>query len=87
MIFSPFKKNKQKTRLQRTLTAISDAFFAAALVLGLFVIVKTYQLYSQLTPGTCPIDTNRPWMYLVIVLSVISLILSFVETGLRAAKK
>ena len=72
-------KNKKMTRLQNTLSLISNISLIAGAAIGLYALVNTFLLYRNLPAGVCPIDINRPWMYTAIAFLGLSFILSFFE--------
>lgn len=62
------------------LTRVGDASLVASIGLGLYSLVDILRLRAALPPGACPIDVNRPRLYLALGLAIVSLILS---DGLR----
>jgi len=72
-------KNEKMTKLQKTLSILSNISLAAGAAIGLYALVNTFLLYRNLPAGVCPIDMNRPWMYTAIVFLGLSFILSFFE--------
>ena len=49
-----------------------------ALAIAVYLIADTW-LFNRAPAGTCPLTANRPWIWLAVGLSVLSLILSFFE--------
>ncbi|WP_291956371.1 hypothetical protein [Mahella sp.] len=58
---------------------ISNIFFILAMVVAAYALFSLYMAYRSLPPGVCPVDNNRGWLYAAIILSVVSLVLSFFE--------
>jgi hypothetical protein len=44
-----------------------------------YALISVYMAYRNLPAGVCPVNNNRGWLYAAMVLSVLSLILSFFE--------
>ena len=64
--------------MKKKLGIISNISFIGAMVVALYALVSTYLVRRNLPPGVCPIDNNRPIMYIAIVLALLSFVLSFV---------
>jgi len=56
-------------KIKKYLT-ISNLLYMGTLLFALGVILKTFLESSQLPPGACPVDNNRPLLYLSIILLI-----------------
>ncbi len=64
----------------------SHVTLAAALIIGGLALFRTWQLFSSLPPGVCPMVHYRSWIYVALALSLVSFGASFLETRFRSAK-
>ncbi|MCR1952577.1 MULTISPECIES: hypothetical protein [unclassified Clostridium] len=64
---------------------LSNILFTIAIVVSLYGFYKIYEVRRDLPIGTCPIEDNRPILYLGIFLMISSIIVSYIED--RQSKK
>ena len=58
---------------------ISNGTLLAAALVGGVSLLNTLRLSRELPAGVCPVTSSRPWLYLALALSGVSLFLSFFE--------
>ena len=68
---------------QKWIKAIGNIAFVLAIGLSLYLLVDFLILRNSLPPGVCPIQKNRPLMYVAIVLALSSFILSILESRFK----
>jgi len=69
---------RQKEPWNKAIRLIGNLLLGAALAIGVYVLLDLFWM-NRAPAGTCPLDTNRPLVYLALGLSVLSLVLSFFE--------
>ncbi|NLO36796.1 MAG: hypothetical protein GX112_10680 [Clostridiaceae bacterium] len=69
---------RQEEPANKTVRLIGNLLLGAALAIGLYVLLDLFWL-NRAPAGTCPLDTNRPLIYLALGFSALSLLLSFFE--------
>lgn len=65
--------------MKRNLDKISNYIFYSGLVVAIYGLYKSFISTRGLPPGACPIEDNRPRLYLAIGLLLISFILSYLH--------
>ncbi|WP_066893713.1 hypothetical protein [Clostridium nigeriense] len=63
----------------KKIISFSNSIFIIAIAIFLYGIYKIYTIRKNLPIGACPIDDNRPILYLSIILMILSIIVSYVE--------
>lgn len=61
--------------VKKNLEKISNYIFYTGLLVAVYGFYKIYISRRGLHPGVCPIDDNRPIMYIAIGLFIVSLVL------------
>lgn len=56
---------------------VADAFFYAALLMGLYTLFNIFVSNRNLPPGVCPADTHQGKIIATIVLVVVYFVLTF----------
>ena len=69
---------RQKEPWNKAIRLTGNLLLGPALAIGAYVLLDLFWL-NRAIAGTCPLDTNRPLVYLALGLSVLSLVLSFFE--------
>ena len=64
---------------KKTLAYLSNGSLIIGAAIGVYAFADIYLLKSRLPSGICPVTSNRPLLYIAIVLCCISFILSFFE--------
>lgn len=70
---------------RNTISKLSSVFFAAGGLLGVYALVRTWLLYRDLPAGVCPVDNNRPLLYIALGLLGVSILLDLL-TGQKRKK-
>lgn len=65
--------------MNKNLGKISNYIFYLGLLVAAYGLYKSYISTRGLPPGACPIENNRPVLYIAIGLLVISTILSYIQ--------
>lgn len=65
-------------KLRALAPLFSQLLFYAGAATGVFALVRTWLLNRNLPEGVCPIDTNRPLLYVSLGLLAASLLLDLV---------
>jgi hypothetical protein len=60
---------------RKTISKVSSFFFASGALLGAYALVRTWLLYRDLPAGVCPIDYNRPLLYVALGLLCVSILI------------
>ncbi|MDW7655584.1 MAG: hypothetical protein SCM11_00265 [Bacillota bacterium] len=63
---------------QKALKIIGNVLLGLSLAIVIYLLADMY-IFNRAPAGTCPLTSNRPWIYLAIGLCALSLILSFFE--------
>lgn len=58
---------------------ISNLLMAAGVAVAIYVFAEAYLFTGNLAAGSCPLTTNRTWIYISIALLVLSVVFSFFE--------
>lgn len=74
-------KNLPGTR--RIIKILGWITFAAGGLLGAYGLMDSYFLRKSLPEGACPVDQNRPLMWVALTLLALTVILSFAEDILK----
>lgn len=59
--------------MKRFFRVLGSVTFVGALVSAAYALIRIYLARKGLPPGVCPVDNNRPWLYLTLVLIGVSL--------------
>lgn len=62
---------------------ISNILLGIGAVLGALALYLSLSLRASLPPGVCPIDNNRPLMYIAIGVLLISFVLSVIADRIK----
>jgi len=62
---------------------ISNILLGIGAVLGALALYLSLSLRANLPPGVCPIDNNRPLMYIAIGVLLISFVLSVIADRIK----
>lgn len=62
----------------KNLEKVSNYTFYGGLLATIYGLYRIFISRKDLAPGACPIEDNRPIMFIAIGLLIISLILSFI---------
>lgn len=65
--------------LKKYSSAISNVLMALGTAIGIYVFAVSYLFTGALTSGACPLTINRPWIYVALLLLVLSIIFSLFE--------
>lgn len=65
--------------MRKNLGKISNYIFYAGVVVAVYGLYKSFISTRGLPPGACPIDDNRPKLYLAIGLLLISYIMVLID--------
>ena len=60
----------------KRLSLISNILLGIGTALGALALYLSFSLRASLPPGVCPIDNNRPLMYIAIAFLLVSFVLS-----------
>lgn len=63
----------------KKLISISNSIFIIALSIFFYGLYKIYIIKKSLPIGVCPIDDNRPILYLGVFFMILSIIVSYIE--------
>jgi len=66
---------------------ISNYLMGIGILISLYAGYKIYSTRATLPKGVCPIEDNRPVMYVAIGLLIASIILSFVSDIIKKINK
>ncbi|GAA0068640.1 hypothetical protein UT300003_01630 [Clostridium sardiniense] len=69
------------------LSKISNYIMNIAIVVSIYAGYKVFQSHRNLPPGTCPVDDNRPLLYVSIAVLILSIILSFISDKIEDKNK
>ncbi len=69
------------------ISKISNYISNIAIIVSIYAGYKVFQGHRNLPPGTCPVDDNRPLLYVSIVVLILSIILSFISDKIEARNK
>jgi uncharacterized membrane protein YidH (DUF202 family) len=72
------KKPSREATRQKALKIIGNILLGLSLAIIIYLLADMY-IFNRAPAGTCPLTSNRPWIYLAIGLCTLSLILSFFE--------
>jgi hypothetical protein len=61
---------------QKAMSLISNLLLGIGAVLSVLVITLSITTRASLPPGVCPIDNNRPLIYVAIAILAVSFVLS-----------
>jgi NhaP-type Na+/H+ or K+/H+ antiporter len=67
----------------RLLSLISNILLGAGAVLGAVALYLSFSLRASLPPGVCPIDNNRPLIYIAIAVLLGSFVLSVIADRMK----
>ena len=73
-------------KLRSLAPRISQILFYAGAATGVFALIRTWLLNRSLPEGVCPIDTNRPLLYVALGMLAASLLLDLVFPRKKSAK-
>lgn len=65
--------------MKKNLEKISNYIFYIGLVVAVYGLYKSFISTRGLPPGACPIENNRPKLYLAIILLLLSYIMSYIN--------
>ena len=65
--------------MKNKLEKISNYIFYAGVIVAVYGLYKSFISTRGLPPGACPIEDNRPKIYLALVLLLASVIISFIN--------
>jgi hypothetical protein len=65
-------------KLRALAPRLSQLLFYAGAATGVFALIRTWLLNRNLPEGVCPIDTNRPLLYVALGMLAASLLLDVV---------
>ena len=75
-----FIKSLRKVKIiVKKIIKVSNILFAIAMVVSLYGFYKIYEVRKDLPMGACPIEDNRPILYLGILFMISSIIVSYIE--------
>lgn len=63
----------------KKLIKLSNILFTVAIIISLYGFYKIYEVRKHLPVGACPIEDNRPILYLGIFFMISSIIVSYIE--------
>ena len=72
------KKPATEATSQKALKIIGNVLLGLALAIVIYLLADLF-IFNRAPAGTCPLTSNRPWIYLATGLCALSLILSFFE--------
>lgn len=64
--------------MKKYVDRVSKYTFYAGILVAIYGLFKSFMDRRGLPPGVCPIEDNRPILYIGIVLLLISIVLDFV---------
>ena len=62
---------------------ISNIMLGIGAILGGLALYLSFSLRANLPPGVCPIDNNRPLIYIAIAVLLISFVLSLLAERMK----
>ncbi|NMA85710.1 MAG: hypothetical protein GX968_00110 [Tissierellia bacterium] len=65
--------------MKNKLEKISNYIFYTGVIVAVYGLYKSFISTRGLPPGVCPIEDNRPKIYLALVLLLASVIISFIN--------
>lgn len=68
---------------EKIFSYLSNGSLIIGAVIGLYALIDIYLIKSKLPSDICPVTTNRPLLYIAIILCCISFILSFFEPKVK----
>lgn len=72
--------------MKKNLEKISNYIFYIGLVVAVYGLYKSFISTRGLPPGACPIENNRPKLYLAIILLLLSYIMSYINDRQKKIK-
>jgi hypothetical protein len=72
-------------RIRALAPRISKLLFYLGSATGVFALIRTWLLNRDLPEGVCPIDTNRPLLYVALGMLAVSLLLDILFPANRKA--
>lgn len=63
----------------KNLIKLSNVLFTVAIIISLYGFYKIYEVRKHLPVGACPIEDNRPILYVGIFFMISSIIVSYLE--------
>ena len=63
----------------KSLMKLLNILFAIAIGISLYGFYKIYESRQHLPVGACPIEDNRPILYMGILFMILSIIVSYIE--------
>ncbi|MCF0149282.1 MAG: hypothetical protein HUJ77_12905 [Clostridium sp.] len=70
----------------KKLMNFSNIIFIAAICTFIYGLYKIYAIRRVLPPGVCPIDSNRPILFIGVFLMLISILISYFEDKQKSKK-
>ncbi len=70
----------------KKLMNLSNIIFIAAICTFVYGLYKIYTIRQVLPPGVCPVDSNRPILFIGIFLMLLSILISYFEDKLQNKK-
>jgi len=67
----------------KLLSLISNILLGIGAVLGALSLYLSFSLRASLPPGVCPIDNNRPLIYIAITALLASFVLSVIADRIK----
>lgn len=71
------------TRRKRPIVILSGIMAASGSILGVYALIRTWVVRAGLPEGVCPIDNNRPLLYLALGLLGASFLLDLAARFMR----
>ncbi|GAA0085352.1 hypothetical protein UT300007_17910 [Clostridium sp. CTA-7] len=65
--------------IMKNLIKLSNILITIAIVISLYGFYKIYEVRQHLPVGACPIEDNRPILYVGIFFMILSIIVSYIE--------
>lgn len=67
----------------KLLSLISNILLGIGAALGALALYLSFSLRASLPPGVCPIDNNRPLIYIAIAILIGSFVLSIIADRIK----
>lgn len=67
----------------KILSLISNILLGIGAIIGAVALYLSFSLRASLPPGVCPIDNNRPIIYIALAILVASFILSVIADRIK----